>query len=329
MTVSVALATYNGEKYITEQLDSLLGQTVRPEEVIIIDDCSTDRTPDIIGEYIASHKLDWRFSRSEKNSGYKRNFYNCLKECTGDVVFLCDQDDVWHKEKIEKMTAVFQNDPDCLAVNSSFDMIDGEGTITVPFGSNERHTANFGLMPFQVDDGACIAVGLNQVLVYNISPGCTCAFKRSVVEEYIKSSQCAMPHDWELNVIAAKNSGLRFLNLPLTGYRQHGGNTIGLSVDDSFGPLKMRGTDDVRLKVLQLQKAQADMVKANFDVSDKKQARFCKRLERFCRNREKILLEKRFFPCIKNIVLYPSLKSVATIHFRGIIGDMVYVLKSK
>ena len=87
MTVSVALATYNGENFVVEQLDSLREQTRRPDEVVIIDDRSTDGTVGIVREYIFKHGLDWRLSVAESNSGYKRNFYNCLKATTGDVVF--------------------------------------------------------------------------------------------------------------------------------------------------------------------------------------------------------------------------------------------------
>ena len=78
MTVSVALATYNGEKYISEQLDSLLLQTRQPDEVIIIDDCSTDKTAEMVREYILSHDVNWRFEAADKNSGYIKNFRACL-----------------------------------------------------------------------------------------------------------------------------------------------------------------------------------------------------------------------------------------------------------
>ena len=265
MTVSVALAVYNGEKYVTAQLDSLLLQTRQPDEVVIIDDCSRDRTPEIVREYIAAHNLDWRFTVSDENSGYIKNFCNCLKCCTGDVVFLCDQDDIWYSEKIERITAIFESDTECSAVNSSFDLIDADGKMLVPFKADKKNTANHGLIRYSVENGVCVPVALETVLVYNISPGCTCAFRNDIVKEYVEASRCIMPHDWELNIISAKHGGLRFYNVPLTGYRQHSNNTIGLSTDDSFGPFHMRGTADGRLKVFELQKAQCDTVIANCD----------------------------------------------------------------
>ena len=140
-----------------------------------------------------------------------------------------------------------------------------------------------------------------------------------------------MPHDWELNVVAAKKNGLRFLNLPLIGYRQHGNNTIGLTPEEEagFGPLKMTGTVEMRFRVLRDQQLQADMFTKNMDESDPSQRRFSKRLQQFCRNRDIILREKRLWPCFKNLFLYPNFINVTAIRFRAVVGDFLYVLKSK
>ena len=329
MTVSVALATYNGEKFLKLQLDSLLNSTRQPDEVVIIDDCSTDGTAKVVREYIAEYNLDWKFSVASSNSGYKRNFYNCLEKCTGDVIFLCDQDDVWYSEKIAEITAIFENDPQVLGVNSSFDMIDANGKILVPFSNDKAKTANHGLVKFGVLEGEIVTVDLKTILQYNVSPGCTCAFKNTVVEEYLKTSKCIMPHDWELNIIAASKGGLRFYNKPFIGYRQHGNNAIGLSTDDSFGPLNFRGNTDVRLGVLKMQTAQRDINIVYCDLENKGQAKFLEKLDVFCKNRERILYEKKLFPCVKNFLLYPYLRNVATIHFRGLLGDVLFVLKHK
>ena len=326
MTVSVALATYNGEKFLKMQLDSLLNSTRQPDEVVIIDDCSTDGTAEYLKGYIAEHNLNWKFSVSKSNSGYKRNFYNCLQECTGDVIFLCDQDDVWYSEKIEKVTEIFENDVKVLGVNTSFDMIDADGNMLVPF-SNGKNTANHGLIKIGISEGEVATVKLGTLLQYNISPGCTCAFRREVVSEYLKTSKCMMPHDWELNIVAASKDGLRFFNKPFIGYRQHGNNTIGLSVNDSFGPLNFRGDTDVRFEVLKMQISQRDINIAFCDRENDEQVNFLKKLDAFCKNREKILYEKRFFPCVKNFFVYPYLKNVATIHFRGLLGDILFVLR--
>lgn len=329
MTVSVALATYNGEKFLKLQLDSIFNSTRQPDEVVIIDDCSTDGTAEFVKGYIAEHNLNWKFSVSESNSGYKRNFYNCLIECSGDVIFLCDQDDVWYSEKIAEITKIFENDANVLGVNSSFDMIDANGDMLVTFGNGKRKFANHNLIKFRIPQGGIADIHLKTILQYNISPGCTCAFRKEVVEEYLKTSKCLLPHDWELNIIAASKGGLRFYNKPFIGYRQHGNNAIGLSTDDSFGPLNFRGNTDVRFDVLKMQTAQRDINIIYCDRENKEQVKFFKKLDVFCKNRGKILYEKRFLPCVKNFLLYPYLRNVATIHFRGLLGDILFVLKHK
>lgn len=329
MTVSVALATYNGEKFLKLQLDSLLNSTRQPDEVVIIDDCSTDGTAEFLKRYIAEHNLTWNFEVSTSNSGYKRNFYNCLEKCTGDVIFLCDQDDLWYSEKIAEITAIFENDPQVLGVNTSFDMIDANGDMLVPFGDGKRNTANHSLIKFGIHQGKIAAIDLKTILQYNISPGCTCAFKSAVVKEYLKTSKCMIPHDWELNIIAASMGGLRFYNKSFIGYRQHGNNAIGLSTDDSFGPLNFRGNTDVRFEVLKMQTAQRDINITYCNREDTKQVKFLKKLDEFCKNREKILYEKRFLPCFKNFLIFPYLRNVATIHSRALFGDIFFVLKNK
>ena len=89
----------------------------------------------------------------------------------------------------------------------------------------------------------------------------------------------------------------------------------------------MRGSEDVRFRVLAQQKAQLEMVLENLDKTDKAQVKFCEKLQQFCDNREKILNNKKLFPCFKNLLVYRHLKKVSTIHFRGILGDFVYAIK--
>ena len=110
MKISIIISTYNGEKYIAEQLESLRCQTRQPDEVIIRDDCSTDATVSIIQDYISHHKLyTWSFSVNERNCGWKRNFYNLMHEASGDLIFPCDQDDVWFLDKIDNMAQIMEN----------------------------------------------------------------------------------------------------------------------------------------------------------------------------------------------------------------------------
>lgn len=113
MKTSVAIATYNGEKYIIEQLESILHQTQVVDEVVICDDGSQDGTVPLIEEFIAQNTLGdrWMLLVNEQNLGYCENFRKAAYLCTGDVVFFCDQDDIWVQNRVEVMTAAMRDEP--------------------------------------------------------------------------------------------------------------------------------------------------------------------------------------------------------------------------
>ena len=105
MSISVLMCTYNGEKYIEEQLISIYEQTYKPDEVLIFDDCSTDSTVYIIRSFIKKYNLEksWILEINEKNKGYVKNFKNGINKVKGDFIFFSDQDDVWNKNKIQSI----------------------------------------------------------------------------------------------------------------------------------------------------------------------------------------------------------------------------------
>ena len=150
MTVSVALTTYNGMKYIKEQLDSIAGQIYTPEEVVIIDDCSTDGTYEYVCNYIRERNLSgWVVFQNPENQGWKRNFRIAFQKCRGDFIFLCDQDDVWHDYKIYEMKKVMEDNP-CISLlvsNYSVMDIDREEKVRIP-GLN-KNDGSVMRLPFQ------------------------------------------------------------------------------------------------------------------------------------------------------------------------------------
>jgi glycosyltransferase involved in cell wall biosynthesis len=106
MKISVCMATYNGEKYIKEQLDSILNQISQNDEIIISDDNSTDNTIEILKSY---NDKRIKIYLNNKDKGYTKNFENALEKVSGDVIFLCDQDDIWVNNKIEKTLVYFKD----------------------------------------------------------------------------------------------------------------------------------------------------------------------------------------------------------------------------
>lgn len=126
MKISIAMATYNGEQYVYEQLQSFAEQSILPNEVVISDDKSSDNTLEIINQFIEKAPFKIVLIQNEQNLGYTGNFNAALMNTTGDVVFLSDQDDVWYPNKIEHMLNVMNNYPDNLVYMNDALLTDSE-----------------------------------------------------------------------------------------------------------------------------------------------------------------------------------------------------------
>ena len=107
------MSSYNGLENIEEQLDSLRKQTRTPDEVLVCDDCSTDGTPELVSEYIKRHSLEdkWKVVINRENKGWRRNFMDGIRQSSGELVFTCDQDDIWRKDKLEIMEKIMTDHP--------------------------------------------------------------------------------------------------------------------------------------------------------------------------------------------------------------------------
>lgn len=110
--VSIALATFNGEQYLSEQLESLVQQTRKPDELIIVDDCSGDSTLGKVRAFVQKAPFEMKVFVNPTNLGYAQNFSRALQLCTGDIVFICDQDDVWLPNKIERVVELLESNPE-------------------------------------------------------------------------------------------------------------------------------------------------------------------------------------------------------------------------
>ena len=127
MKTSVVMSTYNGEEYIIEQLDSLRNQSRPADEVLIADDCSTDNTVDIVRNYIKKNNLTtWKLVVNKQNKGWRRNFMEAMWSTSGDLVFPCDQDDIWRLDKIEIMTKLM-GDNSQIQLKPNYLLVDSPG----------------------------------------------------------------------------------------------------------------------------------------------------------------------------------------------------------
>lgn len=224
--ISVAMAIFNGEKYIKKQLESILNQTIVPDEVIIIDDCSTDRTVEVVENYVRNNQLSFcKLFVNSINLGYKKNFYRALSKTSGDIIFLSDQDDEWEKNKLKKIIDVFKENQDVLAVNSAVKYIDERSN---PFSiKSQKNYYNANFLYSRDSIKKITYFDKNYISKHNISPGCSMAFRKSILEDFLKIYDFRMPHDWFINLIAAYKGGCVFFDETLTKYRIHSSNVIG------------------------------------------------------------------------------------------------------
>ena len=263
MSISVVMSTYNGKSFIKKQLDSILNQTVIPDEVIICDDCSSDDTVGIISNYITVNNLNtWTLSVNKKNLGYKANFYQGILKSKGDYVFFSDQDDVWLPNKIELMMQTFNEHPEIWTINCGVCLIN---EFDNPIKEKiEKNWANCNFLYTEKKLPRLSFYASDFILRHNVGPGCAMAIDRRTADTFIKTYNNELPHDWHMNLIAAINGGCSFLNIPLIKYRLHGNNTIGANTNIFDGIRKK--TRDFRVKDYQSRLASYYKICNQFDI---------------------------------------------------------------
>lgn len=204
LSVSVALATYNGRRFLPEQLASLVAQHRRPDELVVCDDRSTDGTLELLEDFARTAPFPVRIHRNEKNLGVLRNFEKALSLCEGDIVFLSDQDDVWLPEKIGEVVGIFEATPAALAVINDKLIADEN---LVPTGA----TMLGNIRGFGSPDGNFVA-------------GCCSAFRREWLSIALPIPKGAIAHDTWLVGLAHRLGVASIHEKPLQYYRRHGSN---------------------------------------------------------------------------------------------------------
>jgi glycosyltransferase involved in cell wall biosynthesis len=220
-SLSIALATYNGERYIGEQLNSILHQTRLPDELVISDDASVDATQAIVLDFARQAPFPVRFQANSARLGSTRNFEIAIRACGGDIIFLCDQDDVWYPDKIALIEERFINDPATGLVFTDADVVDQD--------LRPLKLRLWKAVHFSSEEQAQVAArdAFSVVLKHFVVTGATMAFRSSYRELVLPISDLWVHDGWIAMLIGAI-SHLAALPTPLIAYRQHGGNQIGI-----------------------------------------------------------------------------------------------------
>jgi glycosyltransferase involved in cell wall biosynthesis len=248
MRISVAMCTYNGSRFLREQLESLLAQTLLPDEIVIGDDVSTDDTLDLLEAFsvvAVERGISVRITRNERNLGFAANFDSTLSRTGGDVVFLCDQDDVWHPEKIERMCGEFASRPRLGLLHTDARLIDAEGR-DMECGLFEALEMSKAEISAEHDGNA-----FEVLMRRNTVTGATAAIRREAL-----LGSLPIPEGWIHDEWLALRCSLTWhvdcIEWPSIGYRQHEANQIGVrrrTISEKIGLNRRLKKRDVMVEI--------------------------------------------------------------------------------
>ncbi len=211
--VSVAIATHNGERYLAEQLDSILSQTYSNLEIVIVDDDSVDNTLNIIKNYQEKFS-NIKLIKNIINLGVVKSFELAINNCNGEFIVLADQDDVWFKNKVE---VLYNNIGDCLLIHSDAILVNEK--LQILSNSHMKFSKNIHCS------------GISNYLLSNNVTGCCTMLKKSFWDSIRPIPDGFYTHDHYLAIMAStKQNGIKYYPYPLVYYRQHSNNIIGAKI---------------------------------------------------------------------------------------------------
>jgi glycosyltransferase involved in cell wall biosynthesis len=220
MKISIALCTYNGAAYLDQQLGSILAQTRTPDELVVCDDLSTDNTTAIVKNLAVKASFPVRLYSSRQNIGSTKNFEKAIRLCSGDIIVLSDQDDVWHPEKLQRIETVLLNSSRIGAVITDAEMVDEHLN---RLGYSLWQSLKFSrFQQRRVSKGKAFEV----LLKHNFATGTTMAF-RAEFNNFILPIPANWVHDGWIGLLIAAMADFAIIPELLNRYRQHGNQQIG------------------------------------------------------------------------------------------------------
>lgn len=212
--ISIAMTTYNGERFIGDQLESFSRQTRLPDEIVVCDDCSTDSTAAILEEFARRAPFEVRVVRNRDNLGHERNFSQAVTLARGDIIFLADQDDFWYPEKLSVIENAFANDPHALLF------------------INDVLIADDSLQPIgRTVSGQLRAAGVIGKNAKGLTLGCATAIRRRLLDLVSPIPSLDYGHDSWIHDFTEVLGGRRIVEEVLQLYRRHGGNASTWTFD--------------------------------------------------------------------------------------------------
>lgn len=225
MKISVAVCTYNGERYIKEQLDSIINQSVSIDEIVICDDHSSDQTVKIIEDIKSNTDIPIRVNINSTNLGPSKNFETAIHFCKGDIIFLSDQDDVWEKDKVKIICNWFEKNPDKNVVFTNASLIDERGNAYTEYCLWDCVNFDRKLQRF-FDSGFEL-----ETFFLNKATGATMALRREARNRFSQlCDNVLIYHDYCLCLNAINSHSLGYLPHKVMKYRCHSAQQSGIKL---------------------------------------------------------------------------------------------------
>lgn len=212
--IGVIVSTYNGSKYIIEQLNSIVNQTKLVDKLYIFDDHSIDDTVKVVKQYLMTTTICFEIIVNKKNKGWKKNYIDALKYVKEDYIFLADQDDIWASNKVEIMTNLMWQNNEINVLSSNYELFFSEESTTEKLAEEKRLSK----------DGKLHKYDQKPVNFYIRQPGCSLLVRKSFFDKYSDLWNENMPHDSFLWKIALLSDSLYSINKPLFKWRRHSTN---------------------------------------------------------------------------------------------------------
>jgi glycosyltransferase involved in cell wall biosynthesis len=215
------MCTFNGERFLRAQLNSIGAQEKLPDELVVCDDGSSDGSAEIIRDFARRAAFPTRFVINDKNLGSTKNFEQAISLCQGAIVVLADQDDVWYRHKLARIEKTFLQSSATVAAFSDADLIDQDSRL---LGLQLWSTFSFDLRKQrQFADGHA----LNVLVRHPVVTGATMAFRRNLFD-LVSPIPSDDIHDRWISFLLAARGGFELISDPLMQYRQHQGQQAGL-----------------------------------------------------------------------------------------------------
>lgn len=306
LKTSVILATFNGEKFLKKQLDSILSQTEQVDEILVFDDKSSDDTINILKEYRNKYSIISIF-QNERQLGFALNFWQGLRIANYDIIIFSDQDDIWLPNKVKIIKNTFSKNKDLFSLNTAYELID----------SNDKKIKNYKNKRFK-DNGKLTNVDFKKFIKSPRYPGMAMAINNEFKDILIRDNEnYVYAHDWYINQKAASIGKMFFLNSVTTLYRQHCDNTYGVST-------QLGKKDLIKSRKIILKNEINQCLILSVLYKNTKYEKYIQNIIKVNNIREKNICSKSF---IKTFLLY--IINFRYFSLRGFLGDVYAITKCR